>query len=143
MGRMIYGALTVLLLMAAGCGERNSGSTDVALGPEETVEAFCRAVAGSDFEKAMSLCDTTTMKGYIRQYAQAWDMMARTDSGATAIAAASLADAEFIVEDIARDGDKRTVTYTIAAGKDMNKKKTAVVRKEEGAWKVEKITDSL
>ena len=142
MGRMIYGALTALLLMAAGCGERNGGSTDVALGPEETVEAFCRAVAGCDFEKAMSLCDTTAMKGYIGQYARAWDMMARKDSGATAIAAASLADAEFIVEDMARDGDKRTVTYTIAAGKGM-KKKTAVVRKEEGAWKVEKITDSL
>ena len=143
MGRMIYGAVTVLLIMAAGCGERNSGSTDVALGPEETVEAFCRAVAGSDFEKAMSLCDTTTMKGYIGQYAQAGDMMARKDSGATAIAAASLANAEFIVEDMTRDGDKRMIIYTIAAGKDMNKKKTAVVRKEEGAWKVEKITDSL
>ena len=143
MGRKIFGALAVLLLMAEGCAERSGGRTEVTLGPEETVEAFCRAVAGLDFEKAMSLCDTTAMNGYIRQYVQAWDMMARKDSGATAIAAASLAGAEFTVEDMAREGDRRMITYTIAAGKDMSKKKTAVVRKEEGAWKVEKITDSL
>ena len=143
MGRMIYGAVTALLLMAAGCRERNDGRTEVVLGPEETVEAFCKAVAGSDFEKAMSLCDTTAMKGYIGQYAQTWNMMARKDSGATAIAAASLANAEFIVEDMTRDGDKRMIIYTIAAGKDMKKTKTAGVRKEEGTWKVEKITDSL
>ena len=137
------GVLAILFFMAVGCGERNSGRTDVALGPEETVEAFYRAVAGNNLEKAMSLCDTAAMKGYIRQYAQAWDMMAEKDSGATAIAAASLANAEFTVVDMTREGDKRMVTYTIATGKDMNKKKTAVVRKEEGVWKVEKITDSL
>ena len=76
------GVLAILFFMAVGCGERNSGRTDVALGPEETVEAFYRAVAGNNPEKAMSLCDTAAMKGYIRQYVQAWDMMAGKDSGA-------------------------------------------------------------
>ena len=113
------------------------------MGPEETLEAFCRTMSGGEFEEAMSFCDTMTMIGYIERYAQAWNMMAKKDSGATAIAAATLADAEIIVEDISKDGDKRTITYIIAAGEGMKKKKTATVGKAEGVWKVEKITDSL
>ena len=139
---IIMAAVAATMSVAASCG---NGKTDkaVELGPEQTLEAFCRAVASGEFDKATGLCDTTAMKGYIGQYAQTWNMMARKDSGATAIAAASLANAEFIVEDMTRDGDKRMIIYTIAAGKDMKKTKTAVVRKEEGTWKVEKITDSL
>ncbi len=142
MGRTIFGALAVMLLLAAGCG-RNKDAEKVQMGPEETVEEFCRAVAGCEFDKAVSLCDTLTMKEYIERYAGAWETMARRDSGAAAVAAASLAGSDFIVEETSRDGDRRTVTYTITAGEGLQKKKTATVRKEEGAWKVERITDSL
>lgn len=135
----LSGAIALLMLAAAGCGEKKAG----VMGPEETVEAFCRAVAGGEFEKAARLCDTTAMKGYIQDYAQALDMLARKDSAAVSIAAESLAEASFEIEDTARDGDRRIVTFTIDAGDGMNKKKTAAVRKEEGEWKVEKITDSL
>ena len=134
-------AVTVMMLAAAGCGEKKT-EKKVPMGPEETVEAFVRAVTAGEFETAMSLCDTMTMKEYIDRYAQAWDMLAKKDSGATAIAAGSMADAELAVEDIAKNEDKRIVTYSLTVG-DRTKKKTATVKKEEGAWKVERITDSL
>lgn len=139
----LAGAAAVMLLAAAGCGQRKAEKKAAVMGPEETVEAFCRTMAAGKFEEAMSLCDTETMKGYIERYAQAWNMMAKKDSGATAIAASSLADADIMVEDIVKDGDRRTITYAIAAGEGMEKKKAATVRKEDGVWKVEKITDSL
>ncbi len=141
MSRLIL--IMAVMLMAAGCGGRKNEKNATVMGPEETLEAFCRTLSGGEFEEAMSFCDTMAMKGYIERYAQAWNMMAKKDSGATAIAAATLADAEIIVEDIAKEGDKRTITYIIAAGEGMKKKKTATVGKVEGVWKVEKITDSL
>lgn len=141
MSRLIL--IMAVILMTAGCGERKNGKKAAVMGPEETLEAFCRTMSGGEFEEAMSFCDTMTMIGYIERYAQAWNMMAKKDSGATAIAAATLADAEIIVEDISKDGDKRTITYIIAAGEGMKKKKIATVGKVEGVWKVEKITDSL
>lgn len=128
----------VAMAMAAGCGGRN----DVEMGPEDTVKAFCRAVAGGDMEEAMSLCDTITMKGYIEEYAAAWGMLAEKDSSATAIAASSLAEADIIIEDMVKEGgDRRMITYSIITCHGLEKKKKAAVRKEEGAWKVEEITD--
>ena len=47
----------------------------------------------------------------------------------------------FTVDDIVRDGENRHVHYTICAGEGMSKKKTATVKKIEGVWKVEEITD--
>lgn len=139
--KIAVGALAVAVLLTAGCGGKKE-KKDV-MGPEETVEAFVRAVAGGEFSEAMSFCDTLTMKKYISDYAQAWDVLVRKDSGAVAIAAAVLAEADFRTEDVVKDGDQRKVTYTLDAGEGKNKKKTATVRKEEGVWIVEEITDSL
>ena len=140
MRRKVLGAMAAIILTVAGCGGGNEKKAGEAMGPEETVEAFCRAVARGDFAAAMTLCDTTAMSPYIRKYAEAWDMLAKKDSGATAIAGAILSEAEFVFEKTVKDGDSRTMTYTI--GKDgMTKRKTATVKKEEGVWKVERITD--
>ena len=132
--------LALVLLVAAGCGERKQKKAE--MGPAETVEEFVKAVTAGEFGTAMELCDTSAMKGYIDRYARAWDMLAKKDSCAAAIAAQSLADASFVVEDIEKSEDRRLVTYTVVLG-DQTKKKTATVRKEEGVWKVEEITDSL
>ena len=129
-----------MLVMAAGCGGRQDKKAE--MGPAETVEAFVRAVTAGEFDEAMSLCDTLTMKEYVDRYAGAWDMLTRKDSSATAIAAGIMADFEFAVEDIAKNDDSRLVTYTVTAG-GKTKTKTATVKKDEGVWKVEEITDSL
>ena len=138
----IAAATATFMLMAAGCGERKAEKKATAMGPEETAEAFFRAAAGGDFDKAMRLCDTTAMKGYIEDYAKALNMLEKKDSSALSIATEHLAEAVFAIEDVVRNGDKRMVMFTIDAGEGMNKKKTATLRKEEGEWKVEKITDS-
>ena len=127
--------------MVAGCGSGEKAGAE--MGPEETVEAFCRAVAGGEFDKAKMLCDTVAMNGYIERYAAELAAQARRDSGAVAIAAAELAKAVFTVDDIVRDGESRQVYYTLSAGDGMDRKKTATVKKTEGVWKVEEITDRL
>lgn len=132
------GAISAILLFAVGCGQ--SGKTEE-LSPEATVEAFCRQLAGGDFEGASSFCDTTAMKDYIDAYAQAWEMQNKEDSCITAIAAGILAEAEITVNEVSRDGGRRIVSYTIKAGEGLSKDKKAVLKNEEGEWRVEKITD--
>ena len=144
--KAITATLTVglTLVVMAGCGggqEKKGAERRAEMGPEGTVEAFCRAVAGGDFATAKALCDTVAMNGYLERYAEALDAQVRRDSGAVAIAAAELAKTVFTVDDIVRDGENRHVHYTICAGEGMSKKKTATVKKIEGVWKVEEITD--
>ena len=63
------------------------------------------------------------------------------DSSATAIAGAVLSEAEITVEDVTREGEKRHILYIMDAGNGLKKEKKATVRKIEGVWKVEEITD--
>ena len=70
-------------------------------------------------------------------------MQVKADSSAAAIAAAMLSEADFKVEDIAREGEKRHILYIMDAGNGLKKEKKATVRKEEGVWKVEQITDRI
>lgn len=128
----------VAAMVAAGCGQR---SESVEMGPGETVEAFCKALAGGDLETARGFCDTVAMNGYIRNYAEALDMQMQADSCVAGIAAGMLTQAEFAVDEVAKEGDRRIVHYTVKVSEDMTKKKTAKVRKEEGVWKVEAISD--
>lgn len=131
---------TVVMLALAACG--NGKADKVAeMGPEQTLEAFCRAVASGEFDKATVLCDTTAMKEYIEAYAQAWEMQAKADSSATAIAGAVLSDAEITIEDVIREGERRHIIYIMDAGNGLRKDKKATMKKEEGVWKVEQITD--
>ena len=142
--KAITATLTVgLTLMMAGCGggQEKKAEKRAEMGPEGTVEAFCRAVAGGDFAAAKALCDTVAMKPYIDSYAEALTSQTKKDGGAAAIAAESLSMMEFTTDDIVKDGDSRKVHYTIAGPEGMIKKKTATVKKIEGVWKVEEITD--
>ena len=144
--KAITATLTVglTLMMMAGCGggqEKTGAEKRAEMGPEGTVEAFCRAVAGGDFAAAKALCDTVAMKPYIDSYAEALTSQTKKDGGVAAIAAESLSMMEFTTDDIVKDGDSRKVHYTIAGPEGMSKKKTATVKKIEGVWKVEEITD--
>lgn len=136
-------ATAAAVMLAAGCGGSEDKKTEEQLGPEETVEAFCREMAAGGFEDAMALCDTMTMKGYIEAYAEAWEMQVKADSSATAIAGSVLAGAEFIVEDAVKEGDRRHILYIMDAGNGLKKEKKATVRKIEGVWKMEQITDRI
>ncbi len=119
----------------ASCNETKDAMT-----PEEVVEAFSRAVAAGDFDAARALCDTAGMNGYLNNYMKVMDSLQKKDSCALAIAAETLAGAEFEVIGIGKDGDGRTVEYRLGVGGN-EKTKKATVRKEEGEWKVTAITD--
>ena len=54
------------MLTAVSCGGRSSETGPS--GPEETVEAFNRAITAGDFAAARSLCDTVSMKNYLDSY---------------------------------------------------------------------------
>lgn len=137
-GRIIAGAVAAGLLLS--CGHRQEEKAE-ALGPEDTVVNFIRAVAAGDFARSRELCDTMTMNGYISRYMQAWDMLSSTDSVSAGIAREIISNTEIIIEDVARENDRRTVHCIIELPEGMRKAKTVAVRKEDGKWKVEDITD--
>lgn len=135
---MFINAVVVAVMMVAGCGQR-SGSVE--MGPGEAVEAFCRAMAAGEFDEARALCDTVAMKDYIGNYAEALEMQMEADSSVAAIAAGLVSRAEMTVDEVVEDGERRLVHYTVTLADGTAKTKTAKVRKEEGAWRVEAITD--
>ena len=134
-----------MILMAAAviiCSCNQTGKQEKALGPEETVEAFCKAMACGDFTAARELCDTVSMESYIGACQERWDNMARMDSALVDIAAALLSTAQIEIKETVRDGECRKVFYTIDATMGMKKEKVATVKKEEGAWRVGTISDA-
>ena len=124
------------LVTLNGCGEKS-----VEMGPAETVEAFCKAVAAGDWAAAGELCDTVSMKEYLDAQQEAWDRMEKEDSTATAIAKEILSRTSITIDASDKKEDKRIVTYTLAAD-GLSKSCKATLKKEEGEWRVERITDA-
>ena len=131
-------ALLVLLLLVRGCGEDEQS---VELGPSETAEAFCRALAAGRFDEAKGLCDTIAMADYINTYIAAFEEAVQNNGKAADIAAGILEEMEFSVSDIVKEDGRRQVFYTIGLSDGTRKEKIATMTKEEGAWKVEAITE--
>ena len=123
------------------CTVSCKNSTSVEMGPTETVEAFNRAITAGDFTQAKQLCDTVSMKDYLDSYHEAWDVLQAEDSSVLAIAASILEKAVIEVEEVRKEGEKRIVLYTLEAD-GHSKTRKAIVKKEEGAWRVERITDA-
>jgi len=111
------------------------------MGPEETVEAFCRAVTAGQWSQAEALCDTLSMKEYMDSHKEAWATLQAEDSCTLAIAEAILADTVMTIEEVRKEDDRRVVSYTLAADGN-SKTRMAVLKKEAGEWRVERITDA-
>ena len=139
MGNKIFiAALIGICTLMHGCRDAEE---EKAMGPEASVETFCRAVAAGDFETAGGLCDTVSMKGYLDEWRKVWNDLQKEDSSALAIASSMLSGAEIEVIRTERNGEKRTVLYRIEA-EGNSKTRTATVKNEEGEWKVEEISDA-
>ena len=65
----------------------------------------------------------------------------KQDSTAAAIAKGIMDAMEFRTDDVSKDGNISIVSYTIRTPEGQSKSKEARLRKEEGAWIVERITD--
>ncbi len=126
--------LAAFALIAAGCfqtGERKQG-------PEDRVKDFYQALCSGDFRQAESFCDTLTMGEYIGEFRSAWE---GTDEDIVAIAADILSGISVKITDTGKDGQKKMISYTLTSADGQNKEKTAVLKIEEGEWKIEQITD--
>ena len=110
------------------------------MGPAETVEAFYRSLTAGDFSAVKEVCDTVTMKEYIETYSEAWDMLRKKDSTVAGIAAGILTAAEIEITETAKEDSKRIIMFNISSETD-SKEKKAVVKKDEGIWKIEGISD--
>lgn len=117
--------------------DRNKDSVP---GPEETVEAFCRAITAGDFETAEQFCDTVSMKMYIDSHKEAWEVLQKEDSDILAIASDILSGTVIQTVSTEKDGDRRNIIYTLEADGNRKERK-AVLRREEKKWKIERITD--
>ena len=138
-GRYII-VMMVTAVMAAGCGGGVSQKED---GPEAVVTAFNRALASGEWDEASQLCDTSSMKGYISAYQEAWDHLYRQDSSVMMIASQMLSAASIKVMKVEKADGAKAVYYTIET-EGLHKERKAMMRKnEEGAWKVTAITDVI
>ena len=123
-----------MALMAVGCG----GAKEQELGPGETVQAFCKAVAENDLAAAEGLCDMQTMAEYMDSVSEIWGS---SDSPVADIASVMLAEMKVEIDNIVKSENGRTVFYTISLPEGKNKEKIADLKKEEKGWKIERITD--
>lgn len=132
-------AISAGMIWVSSCG--NEG--EKALGPGETVEAFVRALTEGNTTELSPLCDTTSMKEYIEAFTGELERLQKDNSTIAAIAVKMISESEISIEEIIKEGDKRKVIYKISGPDGSCRCKTAIVKKEEGAWKVERITDRL
>lgn len=131
-------AISVSLAVLAGC----TGSSKE-MGPAETVEAFCSALISGEYDEAFNFCDSLQMQSYINNVRKASDEAARRDSSAAAIASSILKEAQIEIGETTKDQDKRMVNYTIVVNEELKKDKVASMKKEDGKWKIEAITDRV
>ena len=132
-------AVVAAMVCLVGCW---GGEKSVEMDPVETVEAFCKAITSGEWEKAEALCDTLSMQEYIEGHKQAWTIFEKEDESAMQVAKSILENTTVIIGDMHKADEKRVVTYTIEAD-GLSKTKKATLKKEEGAWIVERITDRL
>lgn len=137
--KLIFRISAVVLGLSCLIGCRDEKSVE--MGPVETVEVFCKAVAAGEWSKAETLCDTLSMGEYIEAYKEAWKQFKKEDAQAMEIAKSILSNTTVTVKDSHKAEDKRIVTFTLEAD-GQSKTKKATVAKVEGAWRVERITET-
>ena len=128
--------LAAAAVITAGCFQGSKSE----IGPRETLETFYRCICDGNFEGAENLCHKEEMNGYLENIRTAWK---KSDITVTAIASDILSEMTIDIKDEQRDGQTRTIFYELTTTDGQNKEKIATLRKEEGAWKIEAITDRL
>lgn len=129
--------IVVIALLVGRCGR---GEKKQETGPAQVVEQFCMAMASGDFSKAEELCFMDSMREYTETCSVVFDEHSKNNVKATAIAAEMLSDMTISISDVAKEGDRRLVFYSISY-EGQTKEKIATLVKEEGEWKVAAITE--
>lgn len=134
-GAAIIAALPFFLFNGGG-----SSQAEKHLGPEAVVEAFTSAMKEGNFDKAENLCTADTMKVYMDAYKQKWEELKEANGEAFEETVKVLAGTEIHFEGMQEIDGMCMVDYTLEMN-GVQKKHQATLRKEEGEWKVVKITD--
>ena len=98
------GIFVAITLMAVGCG----GAREQEMGPGETVQAFCKAVAEGNLAAAEELCDMQTMAEYMSAVSDTWN---NADSSVAGIVPVILAEMQVEIDNITKNENGRTVFY--------------------------------
>ena len=129
----------ILILAAAiltiGCAQEKEAQ----LGPEDTLKAFYKDLCQGEFKEAKNLCDTLSMKEYITAVQQTWS---KNSESVQTILPAIMSETETEITEVVKNGQDRTIFYKLTTTDGQNKEKIATLRKEEGAWRVETITEA-
>ena len=130
----------ILICMAGfalvGCG---GGKNEIE--PAEVVVRFHKALTSMDFSEADGYCTDGAVQEYVDAFKSACQEKISKGKEATEAATILLSKDEVIIEDTVRNKDQRTVFYTISDGCGHKKNKVAVLKREEGAWKIAEIKD--
>lgn len=137
--------ITVLLVkIFSGNGKPSGTSAAEAAGPEQVLERFYDALVSGDRDDVRACCDTSSAcMEYVEGYMEKAAGLMEKESGALSIVADMI---RVEVTGRKRSGGTLEVTYGISldgkeAGADLPaKKRTAVMRQEEGQWKIVGIT---
>jgi hypothetical protein len=129
------------LLLFSGKSESNTITQEDA--PQNTLVEFTQAMKAGDFDKALSLCDTTEMQEYLEDYQQKWQTLSLKDSAAFASTLKILEQTTMTVNKVEKnDEGVCLIDYTLEM-KGQTKSGHACLAKEEGEWKVVKITSAI
>ncbi len=138
--------VTVLLVKIFSGNGKPSGTTSAAeaAGPEQVLERFYDALVSGDRDDVRACCDTSSAcMEYVEGYMEKAAGLMEKESGALSIVADMI---RVEVTGRKRSGGTLEVTYGISldageTGQDLPaKKRTAVMRQEEGQWKIVGIT---
>ena len=135
--------LIVIGLVAAAAGWillSSSGSRKTKAQPEDTVMTFCAAVTTGDMNQIRELCDTLQMREYLNRLENIWSDIADEGEKVVEIAASLLKCMETSITHVEKLEDRRAVSFRLES-EGMVKEKTAILRNEEGAWKIESLQD--
>ena len=128
--------MTLTLFAAVSCF---SGKKED-LGPEAVVVAFNKAILSGDLNAARALCDSAGMCDYLQTCSKALHLVDAEDSSLVNLTSAILSESEVRIVSTSRQDKELCVIYVLEtlAG---NKQKKAILGKEEGEWKILKLTD--
>lgn len=133
---------SISLVLAVAVAASGCGGEKKAEGPEAAVEAFYEAVAAGDWETAEAFCDGDAMESYVGEYRKVREGLQQGDANALNIASSILEDLEIKVDRTERTDEGRMIYYSLEVG-EFSKERKALVRKEEGEWRVMEITDVI
>lgn len=132
---VVAAIVAIFVMKDGGSSEKKTA------GPEDVIIGFTSALKEGDFEKAYSLCDTSSMHAHLDAYVQLWETKSAKDSAAFAATLKILSETAVEIDGVEEKDGACFVDYTLELDGDIRKCQ-ASLKKEEGEWKIAAITSA-